>query len=1022
MSPGGLVIDIQDGAETGVGPDDIGDIIEGPVEDIEEEIGGDIGEEIGEEIGGDIEGELNAGEPKEEETKDMMGGAGGGGVMAEAKKEIKEAQMMGGEMGGQGGASQAPGAGASLPAAPAPQANPLESFTGEEDLTGEGGGPEENLEPLPPGSICPVCGSEDVDIVAGKGQCNNCNSEMTYKVEVNVTRWQGVTPSEEQEGVPEEGFEGEGFEMPEAGEMGDPGGMEEGLGDGMPAVAAYTKLKPEALKKLASENIELGSVSPATGKTNTIKINDSERICLSTGTKYKVSFVVSKDGKNAYAQWEWTPKTAGCVSCSKAKQKFVKALSTVEMTEEDFNKLELKDKVATIVKLKKAGSLGIVKTADKQGSILEDYKLAYGGYGNKFPFESCMEKLSRRFGENAICLSGPDEGKPLAESVCNRLKKADVYADRVAIKVADNWSDCDGDEECITHQVRSGYDLREAVTICETLKIAVAQSEDFFGDSLGGDEEVPVEEPMEDDGGIGDDVDPFEDVDEGTVSLELPRDVVEQLDAQLDIALGEDPAAEGDIGGLEGDIGGPEGDMGGPVEEVTPEELGAVDEAKPLTDDPVQFEQEVGESCGGPEINEGIPGQGANVVIKVDGQPVSAETKTETKVAEEKKKEEEEEEEEETIASDSIDIKEAINMSGAIGKVGRPQMDLSSVVATINKKAGEKEIQQQKAQDSKDIGSYTAGENGSLMGHENETIPSAGKPSIPRDNATMGQEPEDLNPQDKPQPVVPSENATMGHEDEAGLSGGDNTYTGGDKGQGKTELASIDDDLYHMKGFGSPKDALSNLADRIAVKLAPKAPVADDPDVKPYSGNSTIGKEDKFTAETISDSEVKSNAGHIGHEQESIGEKPDSPKSHPDVHTGNAQMGQEELDSEKTTKDKGTVIAENDSKSEAYRVAGRMLQAKKIEASELQSKIDEFKTYKPEQIRDIEKGVFASVKGLNTVSDGKVSQPVQINEASSVRNSKDELSTQLKAMFTLGRQNSIADDDTDTQLRKAYRR
>ena len=45
----------------------------------------------------------------------------------------------------------------------------------------------------------------------------------------------------------------------------------------------------------------------------------------------------------------------------------------------------------------------------------------------------------------------------------------------------------------------------------------------------------------------------------------------------------------------------------------------------------------------------------------------------------------------------------------------------------------------------------------------------------------------------------------------------------------------------------------------------------------------------------------------IGHESESLGSKPDSPKDHPEVFTGNAQQGQEKLDSEKTTKDKGTV-------------------------------------------------------------------------------------------------------------------
>jgi hypothetical protein len=360
-------------------------------------------------------------------------------------------------------------------------------------------------------------------------------------------------------------------------------------------------------------------------------------------------------------------------------------------------------------------------------------------------------------------------------------------------------------------------------------------------------------------------------------------------------------------------------------------------------------------------------------------------------------------------------------MENNIGKVGKTQMDLSNVVKALNKKAGEKEISQEKAQDSKGICKYTGGENGSQMGHEKDTIPSAAKPSVPRNNATMGQEPSDLNPQDKPQPKIPSGGkGTMGKEEEAGYTGGDNTYTGGDKGQGKIETASTDEDLMHMRGFGSSKSGVSSLAERLAKKLAPKEPVADDADIKPISNGGTIGKEEKFDAKTINESDVKSESGMIGHEKDTLGSKPDSPKDHPDVNTGNAQMGQEELDSEKTTKNKGTVIAKSDSESEAIRVAGRMLQAKKIEASDLPTKIKELKTYKLEQIKDIEKAIFASEKGLDTVSDGKLSQSVQINETSSVRNAKDELSSKLSSMFTLGRQNKEADNNDLAQLRKTY--
>jgi hypothetical protein len=130
-------------------------------------------------------------------------------------------------------------------------------------------------------------------------------------------------------------------------------------------------------------------------------------------------------------------------------------------------------------------------------------------------------------------------------------------------------------------------------------------------------------------------------------------------------------------------------------------------------------------------------------------------------------------------------------------------------------------------------------------------------------------------------------------------------------------------------------------------------------------------------------------------------------------------MGGEELDSEKTTEDKGTVIADN-TEAEAYRVAGRMLQSKLITAEQLQIKVDELKAYKPAQIKDFEKSIFASKKGLNTASDGKLSQAVIINETSNVRDGQEELSDKLASLFSLEKQNAQADEDPTIQLRRTY--
>lgn len=98
-----------------------------------------------------------------------------------------------------------------------------------------------------------------------------------------------------------------------------------------------------------------------------------------------------------------------------------------------------------------------------------------------------------------------------------------------------------------------------------------------------------------------------------------------------------------------------------------------------------------------------------------------------------------------------------------------------------------------------------------------------------------------------------------------------------------------------------------------------------------------------------------------------------------------------------------------------------MLENKKIQASELQSKINELKQYKPAQIKDIEKSIFASEKGLDVVSDG-LSQAVIINEASNVQDPEQDFQNKLSSLFSLEQRNKIADQDPQIQLRKGFGR
>ena len=947
-----------------------------------------------------------------------MGGMGGmGGTSIASKREAinKEAQMMGGQMGDQGGASQAPGAGASLPTPPGAmnQMAPMESFTG------QGPGAEEmdtdeDLEAKPPGSMCVVCGSGDVDVVAGKGQCNNCGSEMQFKISVDVTRWANLTPDDGKEDGGEDGFgEGEGFEMP----------GEEGL-----EMGAMVRLQPGSLSKIATKTV-LGSISPANGSANTVDLGKNQWYCVDTGTHYKVAYAVDAKTKIPYAQWEWKARTPGshCPSCTRQKLAFVNALKTHGVSEEEFDQFDIQKKAEAIIAMKEAGLLKNVKTAATEETVIKEFQASYGGFGNSFPMERCLQKLANRFGENAVALSGPCEGKPLAECVCKSLKQAKVYSTGLAVKVAEAWEDQNGTECCIEDQIRLGRNIRQASEICAAFKTALASPEDIFAEKFAqgfmddiDQSNVEIEEEEEevdpfdgDDIGLGEDLgeDLGDDVvgDEGgTITVELSEDLAKELDAELDVALGSDPV-----------------DDLGPGDEDIAEEVGVGDE---LGDDIAVDGPSVPEEKS-MEEGEGYPAdEGETLHTNEDTGSNSVTIR---------------------LQESDYDIKEAEHMRGDIGKTNRIEMDLSGVSEVLSKSAEEKEIQHENVQDSEDLdisaGNPADGGHSSAVMHEEEAIQEATKPTVPRDKALIGQEDSDSNPQDKPQPKIPSDKGTMGHEDEAGLSGGDARYTGGDDGAGAANTASVNEDgwtqadieVAEMSGFGNQKDRLARLAQRVleaqSKKLEPKKPVADDEDIKPIQDKGVMGHEPKFDPDTPTNTE--SSNSHMGHEKESLGDKPTSPDDHPEIPADNALMGHEEkseVGPEKQTRNKGTVIAESDRESEvhvesqqlAFRVAGTMLQKGLIEASQLETKITELAKYEPAQIRDFESMVLKSVienkKGFTTASRG-LEQPLVINEASSHRNANDELQTKLASLFTLSARNQEADSNPDASWRQAYK-
>jgi len=989
---------------------------------------------------------------------------------AAARHEIeKQAQMLGGEMGGQGGAAQAPGAGATVPQPPGQEQQPVETFS--QDGTDPSEQPEEEGEKKakPPGAVCPGCGSANVDAVGKESKCNNCGTKFYTEIHNIITEQPGIFGGEKDGGQVEDEFGGEGFELPTD---------DTGQAPELP-VAATMRLDKGVLTKLAEAKIELGSVSPITGSRNTMSLGDNKWVCLDTGRPYEVEFRAAKSAsKDApitpYARWTWTPPVNQnvCPSCRRARNELIKVLKNAGITEDQFDLMTPGQKTKVLAKIKEFASTSV---SVKEGSVLADYKKTYASaYGEKFPIESCREKLARRYGKNALALSGPCEGKPIYDCVCNSLKKAQVYTDNIALKVAETWSDVDGTEDCVVYLVKNNLSLRQAAITCSALKTSLASDEEMFADDLGNDNPGDNGNGGDDNGGNNDgpptdidetrddDFNPFDEnsvEDNQVVTLELPLEVAKELDAKLDAQLGSNPADDANAGDTNNPLPGvetaqPDGagmlsendlvqEVGGPaelgLETSKPCANAAMNEAKPCSNGNAQqnnvqnHKKQEGFQQGPGEINN----------FK-EGNPVMANGQAEK------------------VANGEYSINEASYMRSSVGGVEKMNgLDYNALAAKLGLKvAGEKEIQQEKVQDSKDIGPFSAGDpqNGKTvgeMGHESETIPDASLPSVPRSDARMGHENENINKEEN-LPQIPSDKGTLGHESEVGLSGGDVRFTGGvgigggSPGAGQTEVkasedgeiitAELETELRSMRGsVGNSKDREDALFERLATKLqAPKA-VSEDEDLNPHSNGKALGHEEPFSAKKPNNTEDTGNGSMMGHEADTLGSVPKSPKDHPDVPEGGtsgALMGHEgdaELNPEKQTDIKGTVIAKSNEESkaarnkEAFRVAARLLKAGVIEETQLENKISQLAQYQPDQIRDYEKAVFAQVvsknKGLRSVSEG-LQKPLIINEASSMKKSSidEQLVNQIQSLFKMDEMNQETAKNKDFGLLSSFNR
>tara|TARA_B100001778_G_scaffold334491_1_gene346149 strand:+ start:39856 stop:45645 length:5790 start_codon:yes stop_codon:yes gene_type:complete len=951
---------------------------------------------------------------------------------------VREAQMMGGQMPaglGDGGAG-----GASLPMPPGEAGGEaVESFDAgtDEGFDDAGSG---DLEAAPPGSRCPVCGSDDVDIISGKGACNNCGAEYAMKVDIEVLKWPGTMEGENGDDAGDE-FGGEGLAL-----------EDDGLDQELP-VAAFTRITDKAMEKLASSKIVLGSVSPYTGSTDTVALGDGKYVCLETGNRYSIRQAMKDD--DLYLQWEWThrPAAMDCEPCKSARKTFASALKDFGLDNNEFDQMSLADRGRTILAMNDKGLLRRVKTASVEGNSLRHFKQAYA-IGDKFPVERCRELIARRFGENAIAMSGPDEGSNLADSICKRLSTAGIYSDNIAIKVAETWKDPDGCVMCLEDFIRGGFTAKQASFICDQLRTKYAQAVEFLADELDGDfddggmDEVVVDDaPMDGfEDSFDDSVDPFSDDMGGGefVTVNLPLDVLETFDEEIDKALGVDPATEEhhDESAL------PEGDVEMALPEDAAEDIGEV--ADEALDTAVEVADGIEDAFEGGDGDDGDddddPFDGGPSGSDADGEPDDADKEgmgmsmpsgmgdmstMSAETAENKKESSSDSQNAEDNSEEEHSMREASDMAdvfkrGRISSSHKVNLDLSAVAELLSKEAGDSSITHQNVQDDSDTKPYSAS-NGSAMGHEDKF--SAEDPSAPSagTGATMGNESNDLAKTDVP--TVPAGGSPMGNEGEQGYTpekGHD--YTGGDQGAGNSKAAST-------------KAQQDDLAERLIAtadsKLDEAKPVSDDGDVQPISNNKDHSHtpegskikpfEESDHAETDSVPEEGSGA-FMGHEEESIGDVPKAPDHQPEIPEGGGVNEHYDKNDryapEKQTDLKGTVIARSDEESKtarqnaAIRVAGRMLEAKRISAEQLPAKIAELERYEVEQIKDFEKAMFGVVrKGLDTVAQGSETALV-IPESSNVKDASTELTKQIQGLFELDRRNRAADDDPNADLKR----
>ena len=357
-------------------------------------------------------------------------------AVAASRGKVEKTAQVPGAGGGLPGAGPAGGAGD--PALPSPM--PAAADQGMQSLTEEPppaseeetDAPGEKDLQNPPGSICPFCGSDDVDIggkelAEGACHCNNC--EATYSIAVNI---EVLNPTELTFKEEKEGGEAEEPEAPESPNL-----------PSMP-VAAEVSLEKGIIQKLADLEKTHGHICPSCG-TKEIKTIAStneavEFVCPVCSTRTTKNLLASvKDPAKGLLRVAWNVNTkkaiaSGCESCKEAAMRLAADI-----------------KIAKMIKAAK---------------------------DSKFPMSNCMERVARRHGLNAIATFGPCKGKPLADCVCKELEQFAITSTRKLNKLADVMMQPDDMDECLKDHMEKGYAKEAAAHICGTLKNVYASEAD----------------------------------------------------------------------------------------------------------------------------------------------------------------------------------------------------------------------------------------------------------------------------------------------------------------------------------------------------------------------------------------------------------------------------------------------------------------------------------------------------------------------------------------------------------------